>query len=160
MLARLYDFVLLNEMEKIITENRIPFKEGIDLLSAVYQTKSKPNPDGLYDDIAKSFAMTLDRMSKCDKKDGNEQRRQITLHSFRRFVKTTISDLGCTDFSEYFIGHSGSTYWRKKDSEKAEIFRRIELYLTFLNINQLETQGRDIPKVGRIGTAELINKRS
>jgi hypothetical protein len=45
--------------------------------------------------------------------------------------------------SEYFIGHSG-TYWRKKDSEKAEIFRRVELYLTFLNINQLEMQGGDI----------------
>ena len=59
---------------------------------------------------------------------------EITLHSFRRFVKTTISDLGYADFSEWFIGHSGSTYWTKKDSEKAEIFRRIEPYLTFLNI--------------------------
>jgi hypothetical protein len=48
------------------------------------------------------------------------------------------------DYSEYFIGHSGSTYWRKKDSEKAEIFRKIESYLTFLNIHQLERQGSDI----------------
>jgi hypothetical protein len=69
---------------------------------------------------------------------------QITLHSFRRFVKTTISDLGYADYSEYFIGHSGSTYWRKKDSEKAEIFLKIEPYLTFLNIHQLERQGADI----------------
>jgi len=76
-----------------MTENRIPFEEGIDLLFAVYQTKRKPNSDGLYDDIAKSFATTLDRMSKCDKEDGNEQRRQITLHSFMRFVKSTISNL-------------------------------------------------------------------
>ena len=66
------------------------------------------------------------------------------LHSFRRFVKTTISDLGYADYSEYFIGHSGSTSWRKKDSEKAEIFRKIEPYLTFLNIQQLERQGADI----------------
>jgi hypothetical protein len=92
-----------------MTENRIPFKEGIDLLFAVYQTERKPNPDGLYDDIAKSFALTLDRMSKGDNEDGNEQRRQITLHSFRRFVKTTISDPGCNNYSEYFIGHSSST---------------------------------------------------
>jgi hypothetical protein len=76
--------------------------------------------------------------------DGNERRRHITLHSFRRFVKTTISDLGYADYSEYFIGHAGSTYWRKKDSEKAEIFRKIEPYLTFLNIHQLERQGADI----------------
>jgi len=45
---------------------------------------------------------------------------------------------------EYFIGHSGSTYWTKKDSEIAEIFHKIETYLTFLNIHQLERQGADI----------------
>ena len=69
---------------------------------------------------------------------------RLHLHSFRRFVKTTISDLGYADYSEYFIGHSGSTYWRKKDSEKAELFRKIEPYLTFLNVHQLERQGADI----------------
>jgi len=68
--------------------------------------------------------------------------RQITFHSFRRFVKTTISDLGYSDFSEWLIGHYGSTYWTKKDSEKAEIFRRAEPYLTFLNIPKLERQGK------------------
>ncbi len=59
-------------------------------------------------------------------------------------MKTTISDLGFADFSEWFIGHSGSTYWTNKDSEKAEIFRKIEPYLTFLNVHQLERQGADI----------------
>ena len=53
-------------------------------------------------------------------------------------MKTTISDLGYSDYSEWFIGHAGSTYWRKKDSEKAEIFKKIEPYLTFLNVPQLE----------------------
>ena len=133
-----------DEDGKTVTEYRIPSKEESDLLFAVYQTSRKPNPDGLYDDIAKSFAKTLDRMGKGAREDGNEQRRQITLHSFRRFVKTTISDLGYADYSEYFIGHSGSTYWRKKESEKAEIFRRVEPYLTFLNVHQLERQGADI----------------
>jgi TolA-binding protein len=78
------------------------------------------------------------------REDGNETRRKITLHSFRRFVKSTISDLGFSDYSEWFIGHSGSTYWRKKDSEKAEIFKKIEPYLTFLNVPQLERQGADL----------------
>ena len=95
-------------------------------------------------DLARSFGKTLDRMGRGTREDGNERRRQITLHSFRRFVKTTISDLGYSDYSEYFIGHSGSTYWRKKDSDKAEIFRKIEPYLTFLNVHQLERQGADI----------------
>jgi hypothetical protein len=55
-------------------------------------------------------------------------------------MKTTISDLGYADFSEYFIGHSGSTYWTKKDSEKAETFSKLEPYLRFPNIRQLERQ--------------------
>lgn len=141
---------------KIVTEYRTPSKEGTDLLFAVYQTKRKPNPDGIYDDIAKSFAKTLDRMGRGDREDSNQNRRQITLHSFRRFVKTTISDLGYFDFSEYFIGHIGSTYWRKKDSEKAEIFRKIEPYLTFLNVNQLERQGADIQS--KIEELEELNQ--
>ena len=79
-------------------------------------------------------------MGKGAREEGNERRRQITFHSFRRFVKTTISDLGYQDFSEYFIGHSGSSYWTKKESEKTEIFQKIEPYLTFLNVHQLESQ--------------------
>jgi hypothetical protein len=82
-------------------------------------------------------------MGKDSREDGNK-RRQITLHYFRRFVKTTISDLRYADYSEYFIGHVGSAYWRKKDLEKAEIFRKIEPYLTFLNVHQLQRQGADI----------------
>jgi len=141
---------------KVVTEYRTPSKEGTDLLFAVYQTKNRPHPDGIYDDIAKSFAKTLDRMGKGEREDSNQNRRQITLHSFRRFVKTTISDLGYFDFSEYFIGHIGSTYWRKKDSEKAEIFRKIEPYLTFLNVNQLERQGADIQS--KIEELEELNQ--
>ena len=110
--------------EKTITEYRIPDREQNHLTICSLSEYKMPNPDGIYDDIAKSFAKTLDRMGKGQREDGNEGRRQITLHSFRRFVKTTISDLGYSDFSEYFIGHSGSTYWQKKDSEKAEIFRQ------------------------------------
>jgi hypothetical protein len=130
--------------EKTISEYRSPTKNDTDLIFAVYQDIERPNYLWLYHDFVKSFEMTLDRNGKGAREDGNERRRQITFHSFRRYVKTTISDLGYADYSEYFIGHSGSTYWRKKDSEKAEIFRKIEPYLTFLNIHQLERQGADI----------------
>ena len=130
---------------KIITEHRTPHKNESDLVFAVYQSKDAPNPKNLYYELIKHFEKTLDSMGKGDREDGsNGRRRQITLHSFRRFVKTAISDLGYSDFSEWFIGHSGSTYWRKKESEKAELFKKIEPYLTFLNIHQLERQGADI----------------
>ena len=95
-------------------------------------------------DLLKPFQVTTDLNGKGAREDGNGRRRKITFHSFRRFVKTTISDLGYADYSEYFIGHSGYTYWRKKDSEKAEIFCKIETYLTSLNVHQLERQGADI----------------
>jgi integrase len=121
----------------------------------------KPNPDdlffamprnkkrrsslrGLYVNMSEEFANTLDRIGYGNREDGNERRREITFHSFRRFVKTTISDLGYQDFSEWFIGHAGSTYWRKKDSEKAELFRKIEPYLIFLDITGLESKGADV----------------
>jgi len=71
-------------------------------------------------------------------------------------VKTTISVLGYADFSDWFIGHSGSTYWTKKDSEKAELFRKIEPYLTFLNIPDLERQGADIQT--KVEELEMLNQ--
>jgi hypothetical protein len=42
------------------------------------------------------------------------------------------------------LAMQGSTYWRKKDLEKTDIYRKIETYLTFLNIPELERQGANI----------------
>ena len=148
-----------NTNKKTINEYRTPAIRKTDLLFASSTNNDSfkdPNPYSLYTDLARSFAKTLDRMGKGEREDNNESRRQITLHSFRRFVKSTISDLGYADYSEWFIGHSCSTYYRKKDSEKAEIFRKIEPYLTFLNVYELERQGADIQT--KIEELELINQ--
>jgi hypothetical protein len=131
------------ETGKTITEYRTPEKKQNELIFSTYQTDN-PKPRTLYINLVGIFAKTLDRIGKGNREDGNEIRREITLHSFRRFVKTTISDLGYSDYSEWFIGHAGSTYWRKKDNEKEEIFQKIEPYLTFLNVPQLERQGADL----------------
>jgi integrase len=143
----------LNNQGKTFTEYRKPKKNETDLVFSVYRSA---NPDNLYVELSTSFAKTLDRMGKGTREDGNNKRRKITLHSFRRYVKSTISDLGYQDFSEYFIGHSGSTYWTKKESEKAEIFQKIEPYLTFLNVHQLERQGADIRS--RVDELEELNE--
>lgn len=145
-----------NSRGKTVTEYRTPNKNETNLIFSVYQSIKNPNPDYLYTDLSVSFAKTLDRMGKGAREEGNEKRREITLHSLRRFVKTTISDLGYQDFSEYFIGHSGSGYWTKKESEKAEIFKKIEPYLTFLNVHQLERQGADIRS--RVDELEGLNE--
>ena len=131
--------------KKSVTEYRTPEKNQNEFIFSLSQSdNNKPTPEILYGNLASLFAKTLDRIGMGSREDGNEIRREITLHSFRRFVKTTISDLGYSDYSEWFIGHSGSTYWRKKDNEKAEIFQKIEPYLTFLNIQQLNRQGADL----------------
>jgi integrase len=145
-----------NDIRRTITEYRTPKKNETDLVFSVYQSIKNPNPNNLYNELCCSFAKTLDRMGKGTREEGNEKRRKITLHSFRRFVKTTISDLGYQDFSEYFIGHSGSTYWTKKEEEKAEIFEKIEPYLTFINVHQLERQGADIRS--RVDELEELNE--
>ena len=143
-----------NNDDMTITEYRTPKMDETDLIFAVHQLN--PNPNYLYTNLRGLFAKTLDRMGKGTREDGNEKRREITLHSFRRFVKTTISDLGYQDFSEYFIGHSGSTYWTKKESEKAEIFQKIEPYLAFLNVHQLERKGADIQS--KVDELEELNQ--
>ena len=131
------------ETGKSISEYRTPETSPHDLIFSINQI-DKTRPPILYFYLAHTFSNTLDRIGMGDREDGNQVRRKITLHSFRRFVKTTISDLGYSDYSEWFIGHSGSTYWRKKDNEKAEIFQKIEPYLTFLNVQQLKRQGADL----------------
>lgn len=141
---------------KTITEYRTPTENNPnELVFSQYQT-GNPKPDVLYENLGILFAKTLDRIGMGSREESNENRRKITLHTFRRFVKTTISDLGYADYSEWYIGHAGSTYWRKKDNEKAEIFRKIEPYLTFLNVPQLERQGADLQT--KIEELQLINR--
>ena len=115
-----------------------------DLFFAMPRKRKRSSFRGLYVHMNEVFAHTLDRIGFGNREEGNKSRREITFHSFRRFVKTTISDMGYQDFSEWFIGHAGSTYWRKKETEKEELFRKIEPYLTFLDITGLESRGADM----------------
>jgi integrase len=148
-----------NDLLFSILPNRINSNNKDDsnnkwLSSSLRLPRSKPHNNYYY--MVTLFGRTLDRIGLGSREDGNETRRKITLHSLRRFVKTTISDLGYADYSEWFIGHAGSTYWRKKDSEKAEIFKKIEPYLTFLNVSQLERQGADLQT--KIEELQIINQ--
>ena len=80
-----------------------------------------------------------------ERKEGKQRRRKITLHSFRRFVKTVISDQTNTDYSEWFLGHNKSPYYTKKEPERREIYAtKCMKYLTFLDYTTLETTGKNI----------------
>ena len=141
--------------EKTITEYRTPVKDPNTLIFSVNQSRKKPNPENIYFDLSHKFGKTLDRMGKGAFEDDYKRRRKITFHSFRRNVKGIISDLGYGDFSEYFIGHSGSTYYRKTQKEKEELFNKIEPSLTFLDLPSLERKGADFQS--KIDTLEREN---
>ena len=79
-----------------------PVRKSDDLVFAIYGKSHNTDPTAMYIHIAISYAKMLDRIGKGDREDNNK-RRKITLHSFRRFVKSTISDLGFGDYSEWFI---------------------------------------------------------
>jgi integrase len=156
------------DTDKTVTEYRTPKNNPDDLVFAVNMRTGYPTLPSLYAELVTTFDKTLDRIGMDAREEDyvvdnkikskhHHTHRKITLHSFRRFVKTTISDLGHSEFSEWFIGHIGSTYWRKKDSEKAEIFRKVEPSLTFLDFPSLERKGADFQT--KIDTLEQENQQ-
>ena len=124
------------------------------LLSMPHLNEGKAMPAGLYDYLSGAFAELIDILdedggggssgdsSNYGRKVG--ERRKVTLKTFRDFVKSTISDLGYSDFSEWMIGHAGSTYYQKSEKERMEVFKKLERYLTYLDVESLEAKGADV----------------
>jgi integrase len=148
---------------KRINEYKAPDKNENALVFGIY--KIKPAPHSIYTHLCRAFNKTLDRIGMDSKEEFIENphskrrvvRRRITLHSFRRFVKSTISDLGYSDFSEYFIGHSGSTYYTKTDKQIADMFKKIEPHLTYLDYPTLQRKGADVE--AKVENLEKENQR-
>lgn len=117
--------------------------------SLVFQVFNANNrnvtPLTIYNKLVQQFHNLLDTTDFGQRKDGM-QRRQITFHSFRRYVKTTISDsLAGSDYSEWFLGHSKSTYYVSKPEVRAEIYKtKVMKYLTFLEYSMLEATGKSL----------------
>jgi hypothetical protein len=123
-------------------------------LSMPHLNGEKATPEGLYDYFSEAFAELIDTVDGQSGGDGGGsnnngsrkpgERRKVTLKTFRDFVKSTISDLGYSDFSEWMIGHAGSTYYQKSEKERMEVFRKLEPYLTYLDVASLEAKGADV----------------
>jgi integrase len=117
-----------------------------DLVFSVYRVKDEADPTRLYYKVIAEFQNLLAIVGLDERKEeGKQKRRKITLHSFRRFVKTVISDQTNQDYSEWFLGHSKSPYYTKKEAEKREIYAtKCMRYLTFLDYTMLESAGKNI----------------
>jgi integrase len=127
---------------KYNNEERPRNREDDDLVFTVYTTKT---PTALYVKVLSEFQKLLSVVGLDGRKEGKQRRRKITLHSFRRFVKTVISDQTNTDYSEWFLGHNKSPYYTKKEPERREIYAtKCMKYLTFLDYTTLEATGKNI----------------
>lgn len=126
----------------MIYMNVEPEQKPDDLLLAKFHMNgAQPEPINLYYVIRKEFVQLLTLLDAA-KTEG--RRHAITLNSFRRFTKTTISDVAGYDYSEWFIGHAGSTYWRKKPEERTVAFAKCEPNLSFIDFKQLESLVEDL----------------
>jgi hypothetical protein len=92
----------------------------------------------------KQFANLLKKIEMAQRKDGQgTQRRKVSFHLFRDYVKTTISKHTTKDFSEWILGHSGSTYWNAEEDDTKELYRKCMKYLTYLDYDVVEVIGAD-----------------
>jgi len=113
-----------------------------DLVFAVFHLRGSPGT--LYSKVNSEFSKLLEIAKYGERKEGM-QRRKITLHSFRRFVKTTISDQVGQDYSDWFLGHAKSSYYTKKEPDRREIYStKCMKYLTFLDYATFEATGKNI----------------
>jgi hypothetical protein len=113
-----------------------------DLVFNTFSIESRA--ETVYVKLGSEFIKVLKAAGLDESKEGM-RRRKITLHSLRRFVKTVISDEVGGDYSEWFLGHNGSVYYTRKESERREIYlTKCMKYLTFLDYTALESRGKSI----------------
>jgi integrase len=124
-------------------ENKIRNKE--DLIFSKSQTQTKEYPQGLYNRILIEFQKVIQIAGYTTRReDGVYNRRLVTFHSFRRFVKTAIANRVSTDYSEFLLGHKKSTYYVNKRQELKQIYKdKCIRYLTFLDYATLETTSKN-----------------
>ena len=114
-----------------------------DLVFSSWRT-DKVEPRGIYGVLHKQFATLLNKIEMAQRKDGQGiQRRKVSFHLFRDYVKSTVSKHTTKDFSEWLLGHSGSTYWNVEEDDTRELYLKCMKYLTFLDYETVETVGSD-----------------
>jgi integrase len=114
------------------------------LVFQVQLNNKNVTPKTVYVKILSQFQSLLEVSGYNERKEGMT-RRKITLHSFRRFVKTILSDSIGKEYSEWYLGHAKSGYYVSKPEVRAATYNEKAMkYLTFLDYSTLEATGRNI----------------
>jgi len=118
-----------------------PVKKDDDVLLAFWTwRKEQPTPAYLADTLGNEFRELATTLN-IPKKNGKYI---LTFHRLRAYVFSTISGLGDSEFANWVIGHTNSTYYRRSEKDKRKAFSTFENYLTFLDISALEARGADV----------------
>jgi integrase len=127
------------------TDSKKKNKEVMDTLVFQVQLKNKHiTPRSVYLKIHSQFQDLLEVSGYGERKEGM-LRHKVTLHSFRRFVKTTLSDCVGKEYSEWYLGHAKSGYYVSKPEVRAATYAEKAIkYLTFLDYSTLEITGKNI----------------
>jgi integrase len=111
----------------------------------IFSIAKDPQTISIYKTLGQHFRQLLEKVGMNERKDV-EARMAISFHSFRRFVKTTISNQGHADYSEWILGHRSSMaarYYAMKEQERREIYKKCMKYLTFLDYPTVDSVGKD-----------------
>jgi integrase len=157
---RVRRFVTKGTAEKHdVTYRAVPLKPDTLFFSTGRFDAMGDNPTDLYKIVYRDFVNMMKQIGFITRRKP-DNRNEITLHRLRDYVKTTISNLGYQDFSEYFIGHAHSTYWNSTPDKIHEIFKKIEPYLTYLDYSALDAKGADVDTKLEQKDRELQDVRS
>jgi integrase len=130
-----------NELKKYIEQKADKMSTFNDL---IFGKRGETKPMSIYRKLLEHFHKVLEKVDKDKRKDGQGiQRRELTFHSFRTFVKTVISTQTSDSFSEYILGHSYSTYWSMKEPQRRELYLKCMPFLTFLDYGTVQSIGKD-----------------
>jgi integrase len=105
--------------------------------------KTNGSPTQIYSNILVEFNKLQDMCGFTERKDGM-YRRKYTLHSFRRYTKTILSDNIGQDYSEWYLAHAKSSYWVRDIEHKSSEYIRVMKFLTFLDYSVIESTGKGI----------------
>jgi len=124
------------------------------------QKSDSINPTQLHRRLHINFGIVLKKVEMDQRKDGQgTQRRKISFHSFRRFVKTQISKHAGSDYSEYILGHVNikMDYYGDKEDAAPELYKKCMKYLTFLDPRLAESVSEDFESKLKERDQEVTN---
>lgn len=158
-----------NERSSKPTRDYIPKRDENDLLFSIHEKKHPNRSNSIYHVINRDFQQLMKSLGLEKRRDG-DNRRLITLKTFRDFVYSEIEPFG-HEFAEYHLGHSNSTYWNKTLKQKIEAWDEVKDVLTYLSVDvatehekmiQMEKELAKMKKIMRDNwlkdTKEVINE--